>query len=177
VPTFLSHPALPLAVGLGLGERVVSRRLVAAGAVASVLPDVDVVGFWLGVPYAAAAGHRGATHSLAAAVLVAAVGAALHRPLQARARTAFLFLLVAAASHGALDALTTGGLGVAFLWPFSDARFFAPVTVIKVAPLGLARLSRALAVMSSEVSRVWVPCAALALGLLAWRRQARPPAG
>src|SRR5439155_19760701 len=34
----------------------------------SLLPDVDVIGFALGVDYAAPWGHRGATHSLTSSV-------------------------------------------------------------------------------------------------------------
>jgi inner membrane protein len=175
MPTFVSHAAVPLALGAGLGEATISRRLLAAGAAASVLPDLDVVGHWLGVPYASPLGHRGATHSLAFAVAVAALGAALHGPLRTRARTAFAFLLAAAASHAILDAFTNGGLGVAILWPFSDARWFAPVRPIHVAPLGLRGLRvRGVALLASEAIWVWAPSAALAL-VLAWRRR-RPAA-
>ena len=39
----------------------------------SLLPDVDVIGFKLGVKYADPWGHRGATHSLVFALAVAAV--------------------------------------------------------------------------------------------------------
>jgi inner membrane protein len=171
MPTFVSHAVVPLALGSGLGERIVSRRLVAAGMVASALPDLDVVGLRLGIPYGAAIGHRGATHSLAFAVAVAALGAALHGPLGSRARTAFAFLLAGTASHALLDALTTGGLGVAILWPHSDARWFAPVRPIRVAPLGLGGLrARALALLVSEAVWVWAPSVALAVGL-AWRRR------
>ena len=173
MPTFLSHPAVPAALGLGLGEDAVSPRLVVAGAIASVLPDLDVIGLHAGVPYAAPLGHRGATHSLAAAVALALLGAALHRPLRTRARTAFLFLLASAASHGVLDAFTNGGLGVALLWPFSDARLFAPVRPIQVAPLRHVIGARGLAALGSELLRVWAPCAAVALALAARRLAAR----
>jgi inner membrane protein len=173
VPTFLTHPAVPVALGVGLGEATVSRRLLVAGAVASLLPDLDVLGFYVGVPYAAPFGHRGATHSLVAALAVALAGAALHRPLRTPARTAFWFLLVAAASHGLLDALTNGGYGVALLWPFTDERLFAPVRLIQVAPLRHALWSRGLVALGSEALRVWAPAAVLALALAAWRFTAR----
>jgi inner membrane protein len=173
MPTFLSHPAVPVALGAGLGEAAVSRRLLVAGAAASLLPDLDVLGFFAGVPYGSAFGHRGATHSLAAALAVALAGAALHRPLRTTARTAFLFLLAAAASHGLLDALTNGGLGVALLWPLSDARFFAPVRPIEVAPLRRVLGARALAALGSEVVRVWAPAAVVGVALAARRLAAR----
>lgn len=171
VPTVLSHPALPLALGLGLGRDVVSGRLLAAATAASVLPDADVLGFRLGVPYAAELGHRGFTHSLAFAAGCAIAGAAFHRALRAPFATAFAALFLAIASHGVLDAFTTGGLGVAFFWPWSASRYFAPARVIQVAPLGLARLlsARGAAVLASELLWIWFPSALLGLAV-AWTR-------
>jgi inner membrane protein len=46
------------------------------------------------------------------------------------------------ATHGLLDTLTDGGLGIALLWPFSNERFFAPWRPLPVAPIGLRILSR-----------------------------------
>ncbi len=34
------------------------------------IPDLDAIGFWLGVPYKSFFGHRGFTHSIAFAVLL-----------------------------------------------------------------------------------------------------------
>lgn len=164
MPTPFTHPAVPLAIAASFGQRRVPPRLAAAGVLASVLPDVDVVAFRLGIPYSAAFGHRGATHSLAFALLVALAAAALHGKLGASRRAAFAFVLAAAASHPLLDALTNGGLGVALLWPLSDERFFSPVAPIHVAPISAYRLftSRAVHVFGSEALWVWAPCAALA---------------
>jgi inner membrane protein len=41
--------------------------------------------------------------------------------------------------HDILDAMTNGGLGVAFFFPFSDTRYFLPWQPIEVSPLGLKR--------------------------------------
>src|SRR5262249_47834753 len=141
VPTVFSHPAVPLALGGGLGRDLVPRRLLLAGVVASALPDLDVLTFRLGVPYSAHLGHRRFSHSLFVAALVAVAGALAHRALEASFGRAFVFLFVATASHGALDAFTNGGLGIAFLWPWSGARYFAPAAlrVIEVSPIGLSR--------------------------------------
>ncbi len=48
-------------------------RLASVAAVASMLPDLAVLAFRLGIPYPHPFGHRGASHSLAFAVLVALV--------------------------------------------------------------------------------------------------------
>jgi inner membrane protein len=182
VPTPFTHPAVPLAIAAGLGRRRIPLRLAAAGAIASVLPDADVVAFELGIPYSDPFGHRGASHSLAFALAVALVAAALHGRLGASRRATFAFVLAAAASHPLLDALTDGGLGVALLWPFSDERFFWPVRPIRVAPISASRLfsPRAARVFTSEGLWVWAPCAAAALVAWAVRRalaRARPRSG
>jgi inner membrane protein len=107
----------------------------------AVLPDVDVIAFALGIPYSAPWGHRGAAHSLALAALAGLAGAVAVRAWGAGAlRTGIVGGLVTA-SHGLLDTLTGGGLGIALLWPWSNHRFFAPWRPIPVAPIGKAMLS------------------------------------
>jgi inner membrane protein len=108
----------------------------------SLLPDADVVGMALGVPYGAPWGHRGATHSL---VVAALLGVAATLVARAKGRRALAMTVVAslvAASHGVLDAMTDGGKGVALLWPFSTRRIFLPWRPIPVAPLGVGLISR-----------------------------------
>jgi inner membrane protein len=171
MPTIVTHPAVPLALGLGLGTQVVSPRLLAASAVASILPDADVAAFWFGIPYASPLGHRGLSHSLVFAAAVALLAAAFHRALRTRAGAAFALVFVATASHAVLDAFTDGGLCVALLWPFSDERFFAPERVIQVSPIGLRALSwRGVQVLTSEMLWVWTPCLGVAVALRLARR-------
>lgn len=145
----LGHVAIGLVAGRAHGGR---GRAAAASMVAfcaiSLLPDADVIAFAVGIPYEDAFGHRGASHSIAAALALGSL--ALLVPGQRRARTALLVALVAA-SHGLLDMLTDGGLGVALLWPLSDARWFAPWQPIPVAPIGAGMLSaRGLYVVAVE---------------------------
>jgi len=104
--------------------------------VASGLPDLDVVAFSVGIPYHAPFGHRGASHSLAFAALCGALLALSVRSRPLSAARMGLVVGAVVATHGLLDALTDGGLGVALLWPFSDARYFAPWRPIPVAPIG-----------------------------------------
>ena len=161
MPTIFSHAAVPLALGIGLGARIVPRRLLVAGILASVLPDFDVLAFRFHVPYADAFGHRGISHSVVFAILLAALAAVFAARLHAPRRTAFLFVAICAASHGVLDMFTNGGLGVAILWPWSSERFFMPWQVIEVSPLSLNRIlsPRGITVMMSELSWVWLPAA------------------
>jgi inner membrane protein len=103
----------------------------------SLLPDIDVVGFALGVEYGDPWGHRGATHSLTFAIAVgAALGLAAPWFRMRRLRT-FATASLVLVSHGLLDTLTDGGLGCALLWPFDLTRYFAPWRPIPVAPIGL----------------------------------------
>ena len=182
MPTILTHAAVPLAIGLGLGPRAISPRLLVAGIAASMAPDLDALGLRLGIAYSDIDGHRGLMHSLAFAALLALVAAMAARPLRTTRARAFAFVLACAASHGLLDMMTTGGLGVAWFWPLSDTRHFLPWRFIKVSPLTVARLlgPRGEAVIVSELWTVWLPaalaCAALALArvtLMRARRRAR----
>lgn len=171
MPTILTHPAVPLVLGLGFGNNVIPKRLLLAGVAASILPDLDVIAFSLGVPYGSPFGHRGFTHSLAFAAALALVVGAFHRSLHADFRRVFWYLFVATASHGILDAFTTGGYGIAFLWPWSNERYYAPFPVIEVSPIGVARFlsARGATVLWSELLWVWLPCG-FALAVVAFFR-------
>lgn len=171
MPTIITHAVVPLALGLGLGSKIVPVRLLAAGAIAAMLPDADVAAFKFGIAYADAFGHRGASHSLLFAVLLGVAAALLHRPLRARPWTAFWFIAVAVASHPLLDMLTDGGLGVALLWPWSDARHFAPWRMVEVSPFAHNFFSaRGVEVLLSELRWVWLPVVAGGLVLAGIRR-------
>ncbi len=176
MPITFTHAAVPLALGLGLGSRIIPPRLLACGAVCAMLPDLDVLAFRFGIPYASQFGHRGFAHSLLMAFVMALAGAGCHRWLQAGFWRCFWFLLAASASHGLLDTLTNGGLGIALLWPWSAERYFAPVQPIEVAPIGLHGLFSAwgLKVLKSELLWVWSP-AMLIAGIMMLVRQLRQP--
>lgn len=138
-----------IAVGAAAGRLTggVSRRLPLTASmillsVISLLPDADGLAFTLGIPYGATLGHRGAFHSLAAALAIGALSGLVGRAVRLPFWRIFLMASAVAASHDLLDALTDGGRGVALLWPFSNRRFFAPWRPIPVAPIGLGMLSR-----------------------------------
>ncbi|HJW08359.1 MAG TPA: metal-dependent hydrolase, partial [Holophagaceae bacterium] len=158
--SLLSHPAAALALGAAFQREGDGRRFWIAGALCTMIPDLDVAAFSFGIPYEAPLGHRGLTHSLLFAALLAL----------ALARWAFeedrlrvgLYLFLATASHGLLDAMTTGGEGVGFLLPFVDHRYFLPFRPIRVSPIGAGAFlsARGLRVLQSELVWVWTPCLA-----------------
>lgn len=175
MPTIITHAAVPLCLGIGLGTRLIPPRLLFAGIALSMLPDADVLAFKFGVAYGNAFGHRGFTHSLLFAFIVPLLCLLIGRRwFKAGLIRCWLFLTACLLSHSLLDSVTTGGKGVGWLWPWSDARFFAPWQVIRVAPFALSQYAtpRGIQVIISELQWVWLPGAALA-GLLWWCRSQR----
>ena len=172
MPTIISHPAVPISLACLAGRKHAPLLLLAAGIAGSVLPDADVLGLRLGIPYADLFGHRGFSHSFVFAFLIASLGAAAHRQLKARATIAFAFLFLSIASHGFLDAATDGGLGVAFFSPFSDHRYFFDWRPIAVSPLATSRIfsSRLATVLASEFKWVWLPFLSIACVGLIFRK-------
>jgi inner membrane protein len=174
MPTLFTHAVVPLMLGGAAGRRIISRRLLAAGTIAAMLPDVDVLAFRFHIAYADGFGHRGATHSIAFALLLAVAAALGHRRWHATPWQSAGFVGLATLSHPLLDACTNGGLGVALWWPLSDARWFAPFHPIAVSPIGVRFFSeRGWQVLASELYWVWLPTAIIAACMLAWRRTSK----
>ncbi|HLJ25095.1 MAG TPA: metal-dependent hydrolase [Candidatus Angelobacter sp.] len=127
----------------------------------SILPDADVLGFRVGIHYGDLWGHRGMTHSLLFAAIIAVCMALRFRyPVSDRWKLGALLFLITA-SHGLLDAMTDGGLGVAFFSPFNRQRYFLPWTPIHVSPIGASGFfsARGLDVIWSEIVWIWGPAA------------------
>jgi inner membrane protein len=165
MPTILTHAALPLIAAWGLGPKRLPPRLAVVGALVAVVPDVDVVGRAFGVSPDSLLGHRGVTHSLAAALLLALAGSwLLSRRLPWR--TSLPFLSLASMSHGLTDMLTDGGKGIALLWPFSSARLFAPFRPVEVSPILLRGIENGKLpiVLASEL--IWLVAPATLVAIL-----------
>src|SRR5262245_8967909 len=117
-----SHAFAALALGKAFTGRKMPWRFWGLVVASAVLPDADVISFGFGIPYESMFGHRGLTHSLPFALGWAFLIVwtefksivRFSRPWWAL----FGFFFVVTASHGLLDALTNGGLGVAFFAPF-----------------------------------------------------------
>jgi inner membrane protein len=159
MPTIMSHAVAALAISAPFG-RSISWRVRLLGVIGAMAPDADVIGFRFGIHYGDMLGHRGLSHSLIVAVALAALFTfrlSFAEPKANRWRV-WLFLFLATASHGVLDAFTDGGLGVAFFAPFDNTRYFFPVTPIAVSPIGAGFFStRGLHVIANEMMWVWLP--------------------
>lgn len=167
MPSAFSHAVAGLGIAACFCRPETPKSLWALGAVCAALPDVDVLGFQLGIRYGALWGHRGLTHSIVFAAALAALITWLgfrHGVPGLPPWRLWLFLFLATISHGLLDMLTDGGLGVALLVPFDNRRFFFPFQPIEVASFGVAWLftRRGALVLASELRWVWLPSAALA---------------
>lgn len=118
MPTPISHAAVGFAIAAWTQRAAPSGRVCAVVAACAALPDIDVIGWPLHLSDASLFSHRAITHSLAFALVTAAVVSWTER----RTRLFYVFGL-ALLSHGFLDALSTYSLGVAFLAPFTMQRF------------------------------------------------------
>jgi inner membrane protein len=177
MPSVFSHAIAAVAIGgaaVGGPRRLTIWTL---GAICAVVPDLDVVSFHFGLPYGHMLGHRGLSHSLPFAAVLAAIVTVFLRRIRTTSGSVgrlWAFFFLATASHGVLDAMTDGGLGVAFFAPFSDARYFFPWRPIVVSPIGVGEFfgPRGLRVIWSELGWVWLPSAVVLLASLR-----RPRAG
>lgn len=124
-----------VAIGGALAPRRLVRPFVVTGAVCAVVPDLDGIGRWW---YGAAGdleilgGHRGFTHSLTYAalcgVIASRIAAALPHWRGVRIRFG-IYIALATASHGLLDALTSIGAvtsPVQFFSPFNRNGYVSP---------------------------------------------------
>ena len=127
--------------------------------------DLDVIGFGFGVRYEDFWGHRGFTHSLCFAAIMAfcLTWTIMYNREHKKIIACYLFLAIA--SHGVLDALTNGGLGIAFFSPFENSRYFFLYSPLKVSPIGLDFFgNRAKQVLISEAIWVWLPSIVTIIG-------------
>jgi inner membrane protein len=174
MPTIISHAVAAVCLYPAFPATAVPRRMMLLGAVCSMAPDIDVLGFRFGIHYGDLLGHRGLTHSIAFAAVFASLALLAGLPElkpPARRGLVWLYLFLATVSHGLLDAFTDGGLGVALLSPFDPTRYFFPFNPIAVSPIGAAFFSsRGLTVLLCEMEWVWLPFIAFAVIAYSVRR-------
>lgn len=142
-----------------------SRWVLVWGLFLSILPDLDSLSFAMGIAYGSQWGHRGFSHSLLVAAGFAGILACFRFHGWSRVQV-WAFIFISMASHGLLDSLTDGGKGVALLWPWRHARYFAPFRPIAVSPIGAHFFSaRAFEVLLSELLWIGLPAVVLTIAL------------
>jgi inner membrane protein len=128
-----------------------------------VLPDLDVIGFSLGVSYGDFLGHRGFFHSLFFAFLLSSTVMllAFRKPpiFSKKWWLIWLFFFGVSSSHGILDTFNNAGLGIALLSPFDTTRYFSPWRPLVLAPMEIRALFTPLGkeMLLSELYWIWLP--------------------
>lgn len=121
----LTHIALGACIGNAFFKKEFGKKAMLWGALSQSLPDIDfIAGFWMGTAEELLA-HRGFTHSILFALIMAptlALAAGrLHRLYGIPFKTLSIFFLVEIGVHLFLDGFNNYGVG--WLEPFSHQRF------------------------------------------------------
>ena len=176
MPTPFTHAFIPLALGHTLTDRKLPLRFWFLAVFCSVLPDLDVIGFSLGVSYGDFWGHRGFFHSLFFAFLLSStiMLLAFRKPpvFSKKWWLMWLFFFGVSSSHGILDAFTDGGLGIALLSPFNTTRYFSPWRPLVLAPMEVRALFTPLGkeMLLSELYWIWLPLILALIIVRAYRK-------
>lgn len=162
MPTIITHGFVGLIGGKIFSEKEKLKFWILS-ALIPIIPDADVIAFRFGIPYESMLGHRGFSHSIIFALIIALIGmfAAFREVFFGEKRwfQYFVFFFLIALSHPILDAFTNGGLGVGIFIPIDETRYFSPFRPIEVSPIGIRRFldGSAFYVLWSEFFWVWIP--------------------
>lgn len=177
--TIISHGVAALAIGKAFAPDRMPLRFWFLTCFCAICPDFDVIAFAFDVPYGDMFGHRGITHSLLFAfglgVLIVLLWFRETRLFTGKWWSLVSYFFVVTASHSVLDAITNGGLGVAFLAPFNNERFFFPWRPVEVSPIGIEPFlsEEGLDVIVSEIKWIWIPSGLLVVVATLARRLLR----
>jgi inner membrane protein len=169
MPTIITHAFTGIVSGSALYKKTFPRCFWLLTIICSIIPDADVIGFKLGIPYSSFWGHRGFFHSLFFSCVLGTVTGFILAWVEKREwKEGFLYagyFSIVTSLHGILDAFTNGGMGIALLSPFIEKRYFFPVTPIKVSPIGIKGFfnERGIDILVNEILWVWIACICVAL--------------
>lgn len=153
------HAFAAIAVGEIYPKSMNSWKFIGLGILCSILPDADVITFQLGIPYEHLFGHRGFFHSFLFAGILGFFVTLIfyHREIwRWKGLALFLYFTICTASHSLLDAMTSGGLGVAFFSPWDNTRNFLPWRPIKVSPIGIENFFSEWGWQVIKIELVWI---------------------
>lgn len=160
--SLFGHAFASIALGSSFPKNQQTWKLFSLAIICAIIPDADVLGFNFGIAYESFWGHRGFSHSLFFALLLGVLLVFFFYKklfLSKKGIILIFFFFLCTTSHSVLDAMTSGGYGIAFLSPFNDTRYFFPWRPIKVSPLGVANFftQRGLKVIYSELIWIGIP--------------------
>ncbi|RLB10571.1 MAG: metal-dependent hydrolase [Deltaproteobacteria bacterium] len=164
MPSLISHAVVGLAIGMAVSTKHTDHSFIWLSVIASCFPDIDGLSFVFGIPYKSLFGHRGFFHSIFFALLLSSTIVYLYFP-EAKLFSANWFFyestfFLITLSHGILDAMTAGGMGVAFFSPFSQKRYLFPWKPMIACPLTVEDFFSEWGkiVVKSEFICIWLPC-------------------
>lgn len=157
------HALAGLAISAAFTRGRPPRRVWIAATACAVAPDLDWFVDFFDLSARSDLLHRGLSHSLLAAGLIAGSAMALGFRTRLRSPSLWGCLLAAALSHGLLDACTFGGKGVALFLPFSDERFVCAWQPLFVSPIPLSRRLFEWLLLSLGTELLWIGTPALLL--------------
>ncbi|GAA3509897.1 metal-dependent hydrolase [Aquimarina addita] len=168
--SIFGHAFAAFALSTSFSKEIATPKFWILGIICAIIPDADVIGFRFNIAYESFWGHRGFSHSLVFALLLGILVTLIFYSHKIRNKTGILLILyftLCTASHGILDALTSGGKGVAFFSPLDTTRYFFPWRPIKVSPIGASRFfsMRGVNVLLSEF--IWIAIPAIIYILVA----------
>ncbi|MEM8888802.1 MAG: metal-dependent hydrolase [Bacteroidota bacterium] len=145
------------------------------GIFCAAFPDADVLAFSFDIPYESLWGHRGITHSISFSLIFGIIITKLFYRKEALGSKKGIFLILyfsmCTLSHAILDAMTTGGLGVAFLAPFENSRYFLPWREIQVSPIGASKFFSEWGIRVIKSELIWIGIPSLLIFLLGFIRR------
>ncbi|MCP4565946.1 MAG: metal-dependent hydrolase [FCB group bacterium] len=177
MPTVITHSIVGLIAGKIMPVKNLPRRFWVLSLILPVLPDADIISFYIGLPYENFWAHRGFFHSIPFAFILALTVMFLffrrEKYFSRRWNSLLIYFFVLTASHGLFDALTNGGLGIALFSPFENSRYFFPFRPIEVSPIGVKAFFSlwGIRVILSEMLWFWLPGIILLLSMRVFRRR------
>ncbi len=158
-----AHALVAVTAGKTFPKKFSNLKFILLGVFCSVIPDADVIMHnWVG--YDSFFGHRGFFHSFFFCMVLAIfLTGTFYKEEKTFSKTGWLYIVyffLCGVSHGLLDMMTSGGLGVAVFSPFYNERFFFGWRPIRVSPMSVSRFfdGRAWAILSSEWKWIGMPC-------------------
>ena len=169
MPTAITHGIVGLAANWAFAPRETPKYFWGLATACSILPDLDILGFYIGLPHRHLFAHRGFFHSPFFALLLSLLVLGLlfrrYRIFSKPWFSYFFFFFFVTTSHGLLDALNSGGYGAALFIPFNDSRYSFPWTPLPIPPIRIRSFFSpwGWTVFKRELLWVWLPLLFLVL--------------
>jgi len=172
--SIFGHALAAASLGTLYPKPNIKGKFIILGMLCAMLPDADVIAFAFGIPYESVWGHRGITHSIFFSLLFGGIiSSVFYRQHKLFGKSWWIYstyFALCTLSHALLDAMTSGGLGVAFFAPFENSRYFFPWRPIQVSPIGAAKFFSEWGVRVIKSELIWIGIPSLVMILIGYGR-------